>query len=161
MLVMLEIDRGRRAWERVREVCKKPDEVQKRYRSQVRGGSAMIQRNGLGQFLAFLAASGFNGGKLAVSKPKEHADGLLYQHLGAWLLKATGVRINEPETEAVTPTAKPDEDPLRYLMEEAKLEQVIWATREALAFLQWARRFAESQLKGPDAPKEKPRDGVP
>jgi CRISPR type III-B/RAMP module-associated protein Cmr5 len=156
MPIMLETDRARRAWERVREVCEKykdREDVQKRYRSQVRGAPAMIQRNGLGQFLAFLAAGGFSGGELKPESKdaKDHADGLLYQHLGAWLLKAIGVQVNEPRTEDVKPTAEPDFDPLRFLMERATLEQTMWATREVLAFLQWARRFADSQLKEPDS----------
>lgn len=151
MPIMLETDRARRAWERIREVCVKNDDVQKRYRSQVRGAPAMIQRNGLGQFLAFLAAGGFHGGELKPESKdaKDHADGLLYQHLGSWLLKAVGVQANEPNAN-VNPIAGPDSDPLRFLMESATLEQVMWATREVLAFLQWARRFADSQLKEPD-----------
>ena len=29
-------------------------------------------------------------------------------------------------------------------------DQTVWATREALGFLAWARRFAESQLEEPE-----------
>src|SRR4051812_45370218 len=98
MPIMLERERARRAWDRIREVSQKQDEVQKRYRSQVRGGAAMIQRGGLGQFLAFLATSGFTAGQLtpAGKEARDHADGLLYQHLGAWLMREVGGQSNEP-----------------------------------------------------------------
>ena len=68
------------------------------------------------------------------------------------------MQVNEPRADAVKPTAGPDQDPLRFLMEAATLEQVIWATRKALAFLLWARRFAESQLKEPDDTKKEPHN---
>jgi CRISPR type III-B/RAMP module-associated protein Cmr5 len=162
MQIILEKERASRAWERIREVKAvanglrgNPEDgtnagrLEGRYRSQVRGGPAMIQRNGLGQYLAFLAASGFAGGDLQpANKPKEHADGLLYQHLGAWVLKAVGGQLNEPATDQVKPGNGKERDPLAFLLEPStNLEHLLWATREVMAFLQWSRRFAESQLE--------------
>lgn len=150
MTIILEKQRAKRAWDRVREISALPQKVQGRYRSQVRGGMATIQRNGLGQYLAFLASKGFTNKQLTpVDKEADHADGLLYQHLGGWMLKAAGVVANEPmpQTEIV-PGAGKVKDPLSFLLDQTTtLEQMMWATREVLAFLQWARRFAESQLQ--------------
>lgn len=153
-IAMLDKNRAKAAWDRVREVAAMDDaKIQKRYRSQTRGGMAMIQRNGLGQFLTFLASSGFEKGKIVdKKKPSDHADGLLYQHLGAWLLETVCKIANaNQESKKVAPGSGTKSDPLDFLLDpNTTLEQTMWATREAIAFLQWSRRFAESQLSQPD-----------
>ncbi len=107
----------------------------------------MIQRNGLGQCLAFLASAGFEGGKLT-EKAEDCADGLLYQHLGRWIVKALGLQTIIPAADRIMPGAGRSLDPLDMLIDsETTIEQSIHATAEALAFLRWARRFAESQLE--------------
>jgi len=151
---MLERERAKEAYACVREVARLDSKVQQRYRSQSRGGSAMIQRNGLGQYLAFLASRGFMRDALRPASGKtvaDHADGLLYQHLGRWLARALKVQDNLPDAKNVKPGAGRTLDPLDFLLDAScTLEQTMLATREALAYLQWARRFAESQLSAPE-----------
>jgi CRISPR type III-B/RAMP module-associated protein Cmr5 len=149
--LMLERKRAADAWLAVQEVVRlskdkgeKASDFQGRYRSQVRGGPAMIQRNGLGQFLAFLASKGFKNGT-ELEAGDDLANGVLYQHLGCWLLQALHGQ-EEPDRKAVVP-GNAQTDPLAFLLlPTCDLQQTMHATREVLAWMQWARRFAESQL---------------
>lgn len=146
-IYLLERERAADAWQAVKSVRETNDQDREgRYRSQVRGAPAMIQRNGLGQFFAFLAGKGFEKGTQMKKGAAEEANARLYQHLGCWLMqRVTGVR---PKPEAVVPGGSPTSDPLTWLLRpECGLEQLMHATHEALAWLQWARRFAESQLR--------------
>ncbi|MGE0529667.1 MAG: type III-B CRISPR module-associated protein Cmr5 [Bdellovibrionales bacterium] len=158
---LLDKERAKEAWDRVRQVKsvsvaeQDPDKakewqkkIEKRYRSIVRGSTAMIQRNGLGQFLAFLASKGFSGGKRVENK-REKADALLYQHVGHWLIIGMKLQDNPPNSNDIQPGAT--NDPLEYLLAKNRaLEEIMWATNEALAYLQWSKRFVESQLEEPD-----------
>jgi CRISPR type III-B/RAMP module-associated protein Cmr5 len=156
---MLERERARDAWDRVRSVATLDTDLQKRYRSVVRGASAMVQRNGLGQFLAFLASKGFDGGQLLPERNdkgrinRERADGLLFQHLGRWLVQILRILPNPPPLDQVLPTGEDATfDPLYWLLGDHRgLDDTMRATREVLAWLQWARRFTESQLQQPDS----------
>jgi CRISPR-associated protein Cmr5 len=152
---MLERERAKDAWDRVRAVADLDPDVQKRYRSVVRGAPAMVQRNGLGQLLAFLAAKGFEDGQLLPAGRRERADGLLFQHLGRWLVQVLKVLPNPPPVEEVLPTPQAGFDPLFWLLrEERGLDDTMRATREVLSWLQWGRRFTESQLQQPDSQDE-------
>lgn len=148
-ILMLERDRAADAWAAVRETAGLSPEIQGRYRSQVRGGPAMVQRNGLGQFFAFLAAKGFeNGNQLKANR--DQANGVLYQHLGRWLVWRLQQQPNPPARTAVVPGGTPMTDPMAFLFATTcTLQQTMYATGEALAWMQWARRFAESQLAAP------------
>lgn len=156
---MLERERAKDAWDRVRSVAALDTDLQKRYRSVVRGASAMVQRNGLGQFLAFMASKGFDGGQLLPERNdrgkinRERADGLLFQHLGRWLVQALKIQPNPPPLDQILPKgASEGHDPLYWLLlDDRGLEDTMRATREVLAWLQWARRFTESQLQQPDS----------
>lgn len=149
-ILLYEQERSREAWEMIQQIKQITDghaEVEKRFRAQVRGASAMIQKNGLGQFLAFLAAKGFSEGRRCPGNKKEAADGYLYQYLGRWMLKAIHVTVNYPARDEVKPGAGRERDPLDFLIHrDTRLDQMLWATREVQMYLAWAKRFAESQL---------------
>lgn len=157
-ILMRDKERAKQAYDTVRKVAElnKPA-INQRYRTQARSGSAMIQRNGLGHYLAFLASRGFSGQTLVADGSADHADGLMYQHLGSWLVVALGLQPNYPKVETVVPGAGPNTDPLDFLLDtQCHLEQTLMATREALAYLQWTRRFTESLLP---KPKKEERQG--
>lgn len=149
----IEKERAQRAWDRVREVAGGGIDLQRSYRSRVKDGPATIQRNGLTQYLAFLGSKGFRAGRLK-EEPKEHAYGLVYIHLGRWLIRALRLQANYP---ANNDTIRPGQggnstnDPLRFLLDNGTtLDDALRATREALAYLQWTRRFADAQLAEPE-----------
>jgi len=151
-VLQLEKDRASNAWDHIQTVKTLDPAIQKRYRSQTRGGPAVIQNNGLGQFLTFLAAKGFEQGQLVQpEKAMEYADGLLYQHLGGYLLYALKLQNNVVAAKEIRPGRDNNHDMLTYLLAETTdFTQQIWATQEAQAYLAWSRRFAESQLVMPD-----------
>jgi CRISPR-associated protein Cmr5 len=95
----------------------KPQNYQAKYGSMARKMPTLIQTNGLGQTLAFLKAKG-----------KEHHV-QMFNHLSEWLvtrISGTGDMLN------------------RVLEMESQTYRL--ATGEALAFLQWLKRFAEAEL---------------
>ena len=137
------------------DIYQREKQLEQPFRSQVRNAPAMIQKNGLGQFLAFLAAKGFQSGDLIANPRKKteyyaHACGRLYQYLGRWMLKAIREVSSYPAVNEVGPGRGHRRDPLDFLLERCSVEQLMWATREVQLFLQWARRFAESQLEAGD-----------
>lgn len=95
----------------------KPKNYQAKYGSLARKMPTLIQTNGLGQTLAFLKAKG-----------KEHHS-QMFDHLSGWLITriaGTGDFLN------------------RVFDMESQTYRL--ATTEALAFLQWLKRFAEAEL---------------
>ncbi len=97
------------------------DQWKGKYGSLVRKMPSYILTNGLGQTLAFLKAKGRN------EPDSEHE--ILYCHLSKWLRERLG--INGDVLHWITVT-----DSHQYRR----------ATMEALAFLQWLKRFAEAEL---------------
>jgi CRISPR-associated protein Cmr5 len=93
-----------------------------KYGSVVRKLPSYILTNGLGQTLAFLKAKGES--KLG----NEHE--ILYRHLADWV--RSKVHANG--------------DFLDWLVSKATSQQYRLATMEALALLQWLKRFAEAEL---------------
>ena len=93
-----------------------------RYGSVVRKLPSYILTNGLGQTLAFLKAKGKG------EPGNEHE--VLYRHLADWV----GRKVNA------------DGDLLSWLVNTATSQQYRLATMEALALLQWLKRFAEAEL---------------
>lgn len=95
----------------------KPHNYQAKYGSLARKMPTLIQTNGLGQTLAFLKAKG-----------KDHHI-QMFNHLSEWLLTridGTGDLLS------------------RVFAMESQTYRL--ATSEALAFLQWLKRFAEAEL---------------
>jgi CRISPR-associated protein Cmr5 len=123
LIQTLEQKRASKAWDFVDEVNKKDKDTRKKYRSLALKTPVLILTNGLGQTLAFFKS------KMKESKDGEH--GLLYGHLSTWLTNES--KIYEPG-ELVQMVINGD---------SAKYRQ---ATTEALAFLNWLKRFAEAVL---------------
>jgi CRISPR-associated protein Cmr5 len=93
-----------------------------KYGSVVRKLPSYILANGLGQTLAFLKAKG-------EGRPGDEHE-VLYQHLAEWLQKQLHI----------------GGDLLEWLANTATSQQYRLATMEALALLQWLKRFAEAEL---------------
>ena len=93
-----------------------------KYGSIVRKLPSYILTNGLGQTLAFLKAKGKG------EPGNEHE--ILYQHLEGWLQKQLDINSKF----------------LDWLVNTATSQQYRLATMEALALLQWLKRFAEAEL---------------
>jgi CRISPR-associated protein Cmr5 len=116
----LEQERAKHAWDCVREVKDKPFAGD--YRAIAVKVPSLILTNGLGQTLAFLKAKGKG------DPGNEHE--VLYRHLADWVSE----KVNA------------DGDLLSWLVNTATSQQYRLATMEALALLQWLKRFAEAEL---------------
>ena len=120
VLRTLEQKRAKHAWDCVQEVKSQP--FASDYRSIAVKVPSLILTNGLGQTLAFLRAKGEG------EPGNEHE--ILYQHIEEWLQKQLGINKNL----------------LDWLVNTATSQQYRLATMEALALLQWLKRFAEAEL---------------
>lgn len=119
----LEQQRATKAWELVSQV----KENAKEYNSWVKKVPVLILMNGLGQTLAFLKSK------------SNHEKELLYDHLSAWLMTQM----------SWSPQAQQKNDLLERLIHESSANYRR-ATIEALAFLNWLKRFADTLLEGGD-----------
>lgn len=117
-----EQERAAKAWSCVSEV--KGKAYQKDYRSLAQKMSSYILTNGLGQALAFLKAKGKG------NRADEHE--VLYGHLSEWVMTQVD--------------GKPSDQLLNWVMEKDSAAYRR-ATAEALAFLNWLKRFAEGELR--------------
>jgi len=117
-------ERSKRLRERLQSLQseKGGEEWKGKYGSVVRKLPSYILTNGLGQTLAFLKAKGKG------EPGNEHE--VLYQHLEGWLRRQLGINGNL----------------LDWLVSKATSQQYRLATMEALALLQWLKRFAEAEL---------------
>ena len=113
----LEQERAKHAWKCVQEVKDKPFAGD--YRNITVKAPSLILTNGLGQTLAFLR-----------SKPDRAHFQSLYQHLADWV----GSRVQA------------NGDLLDWVVNKANSQQYRLGTTEALALLQWLKRFAEAEL---------------
>lgn len=116
-----DIDRQRAdfAWQNIQEVTSKASSDKKEYGSLARKMPTLIQINGLAQTLAFLKAKG-----------KGHHF-QIYNHLSYWFC----YRFNLNKENGL----------MNYIINlDSKTYRL--ATTEALAFLQWLKRFAEAEL---------------
>ena len=114
----LDRNRAAAAWNNIQSV--KPESFQAKYGSLARNLPTMIQVNGLAQTLAFLRAKGKNYHNQA------------FAHLSDWVCD----RFNWTGGDLLSKVIAADMDSQRYRL----------ATTEALAFLQWLKRFAEAEL---------------
>lgn len=114
----LEQERAAHAWKQVQEGKRKAK--QKELKSLARSAPASIQSNGLGQTAAFWKA-----------KNEDH-HAALYTALEGWLKDQLGF-------------SKPL---LEWIATDASSGQYRHATAEALAYLNWYKRFAEAELEG-------------
>jgi len=116
----IEQERANYAWQCVNEV--KDESFAGDYRTIAVKTPSLILTNGLGQTLAFLKAKG-------KGDPSDEHE-VLYQHMSNWLKQQ--LKLND--------------DLLRWIVSKATSQQYRLATMEALAFLQWLKRFAEAIL---------------
>jgi len=146
----LEQRRAAKAWDQVSHV---PDgRKAEEYYSIVRQAPAMVQINGLGQTLAFLLAKEKKSAKDIQNIDDDNlgAHGLLYKHLEEWLIgneKGTPSVEDEEIRRLQAPipwTTNLDTVIERVISEDSVIYR--HATREALAYLSWLKRFAESRF---------------
>jgi len=116
----VEQERANHAWQCVNEVKDKPFAGD--YRTIAVKTPSLILTNGLGQTLAFLKAKG-------KGDPSDEHE-VLYQHMSNWLKQQ--LKLNG--------------DLLEWIVNSANSQQYRLATMEALALLQWLKRFAEAIL---------------
>jgi len=117
----VEQQRAEQAWKNVRAVKDKKRNP-KEYLALARSAPADIQSHGLAQTLAFWKAKG---------EPHHKA---LYDHVSRWVMGQIGA---SESADLLTWITDPQTDSVRYRQ----------ATVEALAFLEWIKRFAEAELK--------------
>jgi len=137
----LEQKRAAAAWTKIRAVVEHNKQLEekkrfgKEYGQLAKGAPAEIQINGLGQTLAFWRAKGYDKGQ-----PKKDCNNAHYQllaHLSGWLREQLKLSISE-DPQAV----------LEWIVKQAKTDEYRRATTEAMAFLNWLKRFAEAELGG-------------
>lgn len=127
----LEQARANAAWELVSDAKTQLDGgAFEKYEALVKGFPATINNNGLGQAIAFLFAK----------KRENKAADLLLSHLGMWLTKSN---LNGQIPYYPRPYEEDyAQDILLQCIRKHNSTQYIQATLEALAFLQYLRRFA-------------------
>ncbi len=119
----LEQQRAYAAWEAVTKVKQQKD-VRAKYRSLARNLPSMILSNGLGATLAFIKSKG----------SAEHQK--IYTHLDQWLTRWIRSWLNNAVSQGI----------LEWIVAESTSETYRMVTTEALAFTQWLKRFAESEI---------------
>jgi CRISPR-associated protein Cmr5 len=130
----LEQERAKAAWKCVDAVKKdgknnKGNSFAKEYGQLAKSAPADIQTNGLGQTLAFWRAKGFEEGK-PKNGDNEHAH--LLDDVSRWVKG----QIKWESDLAL----------LDWITQKATTDEYRRATAEAIAFLQWLKRFAEAEL---------------
>ena len=143
----LEQRRAKFAYEKIQEVKKESSDVQKKYSSYVKSAPVLILTNGLGQALAFYLSKlealpdvDYNSiSPQNFKKAEEKAYAYLYKHIAEWL---AGGDKEKKEGRSLTN----GKDPLRYYMEATGMEAMV-LTDEAIAFLNWLKRFADAMLE--------------
>jgi CRISPR-associated protein Cmr5 len=125
----LEQRRAARAWQCVEEAKQQQDVVKKKYSTMARKLPSLIQVNGLGQSLAFV----YSKAKFEERNRGEEAQAneLIFNQVSDWVkgeLRISG-----------------DKNLLKILVER-KSDFYRRATAEAIAFLNWLKRFAEAEL---------------
>jgi CRISPR-associated protein Cmr5 len=143
-----EQQRGRQAWKNIQAIKNldannQEKKLEKEYRSLARGLNAMIQINGLGQTLGFLQAKAKTKEKVDEKKP--HYQLLL--HLTNWMqdeehFKAKNSQVMKNGYNGLL---------LWIIDPDTSSDDYRRATTECLAFGVWLRRFAEGELKEPEA----------
>ena len=129
----LEQKRAKQAWDNVQSVKRKAEELEKQesgkgkkfesdYATIALRASSLVQTNGLGQTLAFLKAKG--------KGQEENAHEVFFKHLSGWVTGQFGW----------------SKDLLQEILERDSADYRR-ATAEALAYLNWHKRFVEAYLE--------------
>jgi len=139
----IEQQRGQQAWLDVLEIRdqQRNEDLEKKYRALARGLNAMIQINGLGQTLGFFYAK---AGKEWREKHSKNEHYYLLKHLTNWMHGHFSETIADS-------TDNNFNGFLDWITSAASSTDYRRATTECLAFGNWLRRFAEAELKEPDA----------
>ena len=140
---LIETERNEDQKKKLEQKLKEYDKLQKEYRSLTRSLNAMIQINGLGQTLGFLKAKSDNDLKDGHQKKTAHF--YLLGHLTHWMHEHFNLSI-------VDTTESKNDGLLDWILHIASSADYRRATTECLAFGVWLSRFAEAELKDPDAP---------
>ena len=129
----LEQERAKIAWDCIQkiknEIFAKDNKKQEGYSTLARKAPADIQTNGLGQTIAFWLAKGSDKGRPDPKSPEY----LILQHLSEWLKNQKGMNLQENNL-------------VEWVAKKADVNSYRRATTEAIAFLVWLKRFAESEL---------------
>lgn len=106
-----------------------------KYKSYVDGLPASILMNGLGQATATLLAQAKGN--------KRDPHRILYEHLSGWLCGS------DPDTPYETPQGKDAEDYLMTAITDQNTGEQVYlhAQAEAMAYLEWLKKFANAYLK--------------
>lgn len=124
----LEQERASAAWEYIHGL---PEGIRKEYASLAKKAPADIQTNGLGQTAAFWRAKGYENGD--TKKKGENAHSKILEHLTNWLKQSQTLKLQT-------------ENLVEWVSATADINTYRLATTEAIAFLVWLKRFAESEL---------------
>jgi len=144
----LEQERASFAFKVVSEVKNKQKSVQEKYSSYVEKAPTMILTNGLGTTLAFylskLEKPISDADYRAInpenySKPDAVAYAYLYKHISTWLAEGNG-------DGGVFKGLTEGRDPLKFIM-NSPATKVMVLTDEALAILNWMKKFAKAMLE--------------
>lgn len=127
-ITMLEQGRAAKAYEYAQEGAKLSKK--KEYKSYVKKMPMMIKVNGLGAAVAFAFSKGAKDGQPNKSTPW----GLIYHQLEEWLGEKGMIRNGQGS--------------FAHLLTEMDSAQYRAVTNEALALLNWMRRFAEGMIEG-------------
>jgi len=118
----LEQERAKKAWECVNSL---PDEdTKKKYGQLARSAAVDIQTNGLGQTLSFWRSKG--------KEEQNSYHNILFKHTSEWVISQLHL-VNEHNL-------------LEWIIKKSTTDQYRQATTEAISFLVWLKRFAESEL---------------
>ena len=133
----LEQDRAHHALRRVRELRTRGEQFAKRYRSYIERLGPAIVTNGLGQALAAERAAAGE----TPNKPEETAHLEVYRSLQSWLCR--------PDS-GVYPGA---DDLLEAILEHDEA-QYLRAQAEALAWLEWHKKFCRAEFPQDESPED-------
>ena len=132
----------------VQQVQEKSKGLQARYKSYARALPATILMSGLGQALAMEKAGATKG------EDQGQAHRLLYQHLQSWLCNRLLSGEDAPKGWPHTPYAT-ERDVLAAIVHNGEAAY-LRAQAEALAYLEWLKKFAEALLEDDTDTEQEP-----
>jgi len=141
-VVTMEQRRAKFAYDKVLEVKRSDPKTQEKYNSYVKNAPVLILTNGLGQTLAFYLSK--------LEKLSENTEDIHYEEINPDREPSGDKRayayLYKHISEWLAQTVTDGQDPLMYYTRSSSLE-AIRMTEEAIAMLNWLRRFAEAMLK--------------
>ena len=125
--------RAQHALEKINEVATSDENRQQHYRSYVESLPATIIMNGLGQALAMEKAGAAKKGDIGFGHRA------VYEHLNDWLTTRWQEMFGGD---------KPDD--ILHAIVKGDEEKYLLMQSEAMAYLEWLKKFAAASLKKPD-----------